>query len=87
MAPRNAPETPAPETPPLAFGVPEGPYLEGTSEEGLRHFRQTCDRLIRAGCQIQSFEMLMDFPEIAERHFTLVAAEAALVHRVVSHLW
>lgn len=69
------------ELPSLAFGVPEGPYLEKASEEGSSHFRRTCDRLIDAGCGIQSIEMFSDFAEIMDRHNTLVAAEAAMVHR------
>jgi Asp-tRNA(Asn)/Glu-tRNA(Gln) amidotransferase A subunit family amidase len=70
-----------PEEPPLLFGVPEGPYLERTSEIGLNHFRQICDRLKDAGCTIRSIAMFADFMEIVERHNTLVAAEAAIVHR------
>ncbi len=66
---------------PLVFGVPEGPYLEEVSEQGLSHFRQTCDRLVDAGYEIRPVEMFMDFAEIVKRHKTLVAAEAAVVHR------
>jgi len=65
---------------PLVFGVPEGPYLEKASEGGLRHFRQTCDRLSDAGFELRSVEMLTDFDTVSERHYTLVAAEAAIVH-------
>ena len=69
------------ESPRLVLGVPEGPYLEKTDEQGLSYFRRTCDRLSEAGCEVRSIEMLMDFDEIMERHSTLIAAEAAMVHR------
>lgn len=65
----------------LLFGVPEGTYLEKTSEEGLTHFRQTCDRLSDAGFEILHIEMFRNFDEVIENHKKLVAAEAALVHR------
>jgi Asp-tRNA(Asn)/Glu-tRNA(Gln) amidotransferase A subunit family amidase len=63
------------------FGVPEGPYLEKTSKEGLNHFRRICDQLSDSGCEILSIEMFKNFDEIVEGHFKLVAGEAALVHR------
>ncbi len=63
------------------FGIPEGPYLEKASEEGLNHFRRTCSRLSEAGLQIRSVHMFKDFETIVERHETLEAAEAAEVHR------
>lgn len=63
------------------FGVPEGPYLEKTSTEWLNHFRRVCDQLSDSGCEILSIEMFKNFDEIVERHFKLVAGEAAFVHR------
>jgi Asp-tRNA(Asn)/Glu-tRNA(Gln) amidotransferase A subunit family amidase len=69
------------ELPSLVFGVPEGPYLQRTSETGLSHFRQTCDRLRDGGCEIRPVDMFLDFGEIVTRHTTLVAGEAAIVHR------
>ncbi len=69
------------ELPPAVLGVPEGPYLERASEEGMSHFRQTCKRLSDVGFDIRPVEMLDDFEEIVERHNSLVAAEAAIVHR------
>lgn len=63
------------------FGVSEGPYMEKASEEGLSHFRRTCDRLSDAGFEIRHVEMLRDIEEIIERHSILVAAEAAKVHQ------
>jgi Asp-tRNA(Asn)/Glu-tRNA(Gln) amidotransferase A subunit family amidase len=62
------------------LGIPEGPYLANTSEEGLAHFRQTCERL-SAHYELRPVPALLDFEEIRERHFRLTAAEAAEVHR------
>jgi Asp-tRNA(Asn)/Glu-tRNA(Gln) amidotransferase A subunit family amidase len=63
------------------LGVPEGPYLERASGEGLVHFRQVCHRLVDAGFEVLHVPALPDFGEIAERHFRITAAEAARVHR------
>jgi Asp-tRNA(Asn)/Glu-tRNA(Gln) amidotransferase A subunit family amidase len=63
------------------FGIPEGPYLEKASEEGLNHFRRTCDKLSQAGFDVRSVDMLKDFKDIIRRHKTLQAAEAAEAHR------
>jgi Asp-tRNA(Asn)/Glu-tRNA(Gln) amidotransferase A subunit family amidase len=63
------------------LGVPEGAYLEKASEEGLNHFRLTCDHLADAGFEIRHIEMLTDVEKFMEYRSTLVAAEAALVHR------
>jgi len=63
------------------LGVPEGPYLERASGEGLVHFRQVCHRLADAGFEVEHVAALPDFGEIAERHFRVTAAEAARVHR------
>jgi Asp-tRNA(Asn)/Glu-tRNA(Gln) amidotransferase A subunit family amidase len=62
------------------FGIPEGPYLKKTSEEGLRFFRRTCSRLNEAGFEIRSVEMLKDFDDIVRRNGLLMAAEVAQVH-------
>ncbi|HYX24737.1 MAG TPA: amidase [Thermoanaerobaculia bacterium] len=63
------------------LGVPEGPYLERASGEGLVHFRQVCHRLIDAGFEVEPVPALPDFGEIVERHFRITSAEAARVHR------
>jgi Asp-tRNA(Asn)/Glu-tRNA(Gln) amidotransferase A subunit family amidase len=63
------------------LGIPEGPYLERASDEGLRHFRRMCDKLSEAGFEISSVHMFEDFEAIVERHETLEAAEAARIHR------
>jgi Asp-tRNA(Asn)/Glu-tRNA(Gln) amidotransferase A subunit family amidase len=62
------------------LGIPEGPYLEQASEEGLAHFRETCDRLQRAGYRIRSVPMMDDFDFIRERHLLILTAEVAQVH-------
>jgi Asp-tRNA(Asn)/Glu-tRNA(Gln) amidotransferase A subunit family amidase len=63
------------------LGVPEGPFLERASGEGLVHFRQVCHRLAGAGFEIVHVPALPDFGEIVERHFRITAAEIARVHR------
>jgi len=63
------------------LGVPEGPFLERASGEGLVHFRQVCHRLADAGYEIVHVPALPDFGEIVERHFRITAAEMARVHR------
>jgi len=62
------------------LGIPEGPYLARASEEGLRHFRATCERLTAAGFAVRPVEAMPDFAEIAERNRVVLAAEAAAVH-------
>ncbi|HBL28835.1 MAG TPA: amidase [Acidobacteria bacterium] len=61
------------------LGVPEGPYLENMSEEGLAQFRETCDWL-SSRFRIKQVPVMADFATIAERHLRLTAAEAAEVH-------
>jgi Asp-tRNA(Asn)/Glu-tRNA(Gln) amidotransferase A subunit family amidase len=63
------------------FGIPEGPYLEKTNEEGLNHFRRTCSKLSEAGFQINSIHMFKDFEAIVQRNGSLLAFEVARVHR------
>lgn len=62
------------------LGIPEGPYLDRASAEGLAHFRDTCDRL-SGRYEIRSVPAMADFAEIRERHMRLTAAEIAEVHR------
>lgn len=63
------------------LGVPEGPYLQKASDEGLAHFRATQKKLSQAGFEVRPVEAMADFEAIAKRHNSLVAAEAAVVHR------
>ncbi|MBI5052409.1 MAG: amidase [Chloroflexi bacterium] len=65
--------------PPL-FGIPEGVYLSKAEPTTLEHFRATCKKLSEAGYTIKSVEAMPDFEDIYERHYVIVAAEAAQVH-------
>ena len=62
------------------MGVAVGPYLQRVSREGMIHFRGVCDRLADAGYEILPVPAMDDFAEIANRHYRVVAAEAARVH-------
>jgi Asp-tRNA(Asn)/Glu-tRNA(Gln) amidotransferase A subunit family amidase len=61
------------------LGIPEGPYLSHLSEEGMTHFRDTCDWL-SSRYRVRSVPAMPDFAKIAARHDRLLAAEAAQVH-------
>jgi Asp-tRNA(Asn)/Glu-tRNA(Gln) amidotransferase A subunit family amidase len=63
-----------------ALGVPEGPYLDRASETGLIHFTETCNRLEKAGYTLRRVRAMEDFEEIYQRHYLILAAEAAQVH-------
>jgi Asp-tRNA(Asn)/Glu-tRNA(Gln) amidotransferase A subunit family amidase len=62
------------------LAVPVGPYLYRISKEGMIHFRSVCDRLADAGYEILPVPAMADFDEVVERHYRVVAAEAARVH-------
>ena len=62
------------------LGVPEGPYLQKTSPEGLSHFRATQEKLGQAGFEVRPIAALADFEEIYNRHNGMVAADAAQTH-------
>lgn len=62
------------------LGIPEGPYLACTSDEGLAHFRGVCNRLAESGYEIKSVAAMIDYEEIRARHYLITAAEAARVH-------
>ena len=62
------------------LGIPEGPFLEKASEEGLHHFRATCARLAAAGYEVMPVPALADFPEVEARHRRVVNGELARVH-------
>jgi Asp-tRNA(Asn)/Glu-tRNA(Gln) amidotransferase A subunit family amidase len=64
------------------LGVPEGPYLQRASHEGLARFRDAMARLAGFGVEIRPVKVMANFEEIAWRHNRLVAAEAASVHAV-----
>ncbi len=62
------------------LGVPEGPYLERASDEGLAIFNTTLERLADAGFAVESVPAFDDFARVEARHGVIVAAEAARVH-------
>ncbi len=62
------------------LGIPEGAYLSKAEQATLEHFRATCKKLSEAGYTIKSVEAMPDFEDIYERHYMIVAAEAAHVH-------
>ncbi|HXT21492.1 MAG TPA: amidase [Thermoanaerobaculia bacterium] len=63
------------------LGVPEGPYLERASAEGLANFRAACARLAAAGFELRPVPAMADFAEIDRLHRLLVAADAWEVHQ------
>jgi Asp-tRNA(Asn)/Glu-tRNA(Gln) amidotransferase A subunit family amidase len=62
------------------LGVPDGPYLEHVSAQGISHFEETLSRLSGAGYGIKYEAAFAEFDEIATRHRKILAAEAAEVH-------
>lgn len=62
------------------LGIPAGPYLQSTSEEGATHFEEVCHVLKNAGYEMQQIEVMPDFAEIRSRHDVIMSAEAAQVH-------
>jgi Asp-tRNA(Asn)/Glu-tRNA(Gln) amidotransferase A subunit family amidase len=62
------------------LGVPEGPYLEKASPEGMENFQHTVERLEKSGYKIAKLKVLSNFDQIVARHQIIMAAEAAQVH-------
>ncbi len=62
------------------LGIPEGPYLDCVSAEGLAHFEATCQKLVETGYTIKSVSVMENFDQIKARHQLVLAAEAAQVH-------
>ena len=62
------------------LGIPEGPYLQHASVEGLRHLQEVCSKLTSAGIEITTIPAILDFKDVQSRHNLIVAAEAARVH-------
>ncbi|MFW6096546.1 MAG: amidase [Chloroflexota bacterium] len=62
------------------LAVPQGPYLQRASREGLAHFEATCSALARAGFEVKEVRAFDDFEAIEVRHMALMSAEAARVH-------
>jgi Asp-tRNA(Asn)/Glu-tRNA(Gln) amidotransferase A subunit family amidase len=63
------------------LGVPEGPYLDQATPEGLEHFWGVVDRLAAAGYRVERVEALPDLEAIVGRNQQLLAAEAAQAHQ------
>ncbi len=63
------------------IGIPEGPYLSYTSEEGISFFRRKTQQLQEYGFDIVSINVMSDFKEMVVQHNQIVAAEAAQVHK------
>jgi Asp-tRNA(Asn)/Glu-tRNA(Gln) amidotransferase A subunit family amidase len=63
------------------LGIPDGPYLQSASEEGLAHFESVCKLLENAGYELQHIQVMSDFAEIRARHDVIMSAEAAQVHK------
>jgi Asp-tRNA(Asn)/Glu-tRNA(Gln) amidotransferase A subunit family amidase len=62
------------------LGIPDGPYLQSVSEEGLAHFENVCKLLENAGYELQHIQVMSDFSEIRARHDAIMSVEAARVH-------
>ncbi|WP_137285903.1 amidase [Halorussus salinisoli] len=65
------------------LGIPDGPYLERASSEGLDAFEAAVERLAEAGYEIERVQALADIETVYDRHETIEACEAALDH----HNW
>lgn len=72
---------PAPVRKPV-LAVPQGTYLERTELAALASFDETCEQLRGLGYTVLSLPALADFEAAFRHHHTLVAAEAARVHRL-----
>jgi Asp-tRNA(Asn)/Glu-tRNA(Gln) amidotransferase A subunit family amidase len=62
------------------LGIPEGPYLEQASADGLAAFRAHAAQLEHAGVTVKRVPALEDIAAINQRHRRLTAAEAAQEH-------
>lgn len=65
----------------VAVVVPDGAYLEMTSEEGRRAFEDTVARLEQSGIRVVWASFLDDVEEVLARHQVLMDAEFAAEHR------
>ena len=63
------------------LGIPDGPFLQSASEEGLAHFESVCKLLENAGYELQHIQVMSDFAEIRARHDVIMSAEAEQVHK------
>ena len=65
------------------LAVPDGPYLEQASAEGLAAFNKQIDRLSAAGYTVQRVQILDDIAELNQRHTRLIAGEMARQHETL----
>ena len=69
------------EPPPLpVLGIPDGPYLDQASPEGLEAFERQLVRLRDAGYTVRRVNVLQDIEPINSRHTRMIYAEMAQVH-------
>lgn len=62
------------------LGIPEGPYLDKTSPEGMENFHHNVEKLAEQGYKLVWLRVMSDFEQVAARHQVIMAAEAARVH-------
>jgi len=62
------------------LGIPEGKYLENTTEEGLKHFHEVC-KLLSANYELRSVQVMDEFGEIKSRHDAIMSYDASQVHK------
>lgn len=65
----------------VTLGIPRGPYMEGASEEAIAHLDSVKLRLEAGGLRVIDVPAMTDHAEIEQRHYLILAAEAAAVHR------
>ncbi len=63
------------------LGIPDGPYLQSTSDEGRAYFEAICKLLEGAGYQLRHVEVMSNFEEVRARNDVIMSAEAAQVHK------
>lgn len=64
------------------LGVPNGPYLQQASPDGLAAFEQHLNMLIQGGYVVKTIRALDDIEDINRRHTRMVVAELADTHKV-----
>ena len=62
------------------LGVPDGPYLDSASDEGIGHFNEIINLLDQDKFEIQVSGVFPDFDRIQERHQHILAFETARTH-------
>ena len=61
----------------VTLGIPRGPYMEGGSEEAIAHLESVKLRLEAGGLRVIDVPAMTDHAEIEQRHYLILAAEAA----------